>query len=144
MTHSGIPLVPLIAALFAEETLTGNPPATLSFYVPSRFCAHLLLLADVLLDFSPRDRYNKNNTLTEKMAMALTQVYEGTWEELAQHREDYGNRRLMLMVLPTSEKDEIESQQSSKPRPRFGSGKGIFRMAPGFDAPLEDFKEYME
>ncbi len=30
-------------------------------------------------------------------------------------------------------------------RPRFGSGKGqVLYMAPDFDAPLEDFKEYME
>lgn len=29
-------------------------------------------------------------------------------------------------------------------RRRAGSGKGVFRMAPDFDAPLEDFQEYME
>ena len=35
--------------------------------------------------------------------------------------------------------------ESSKPRPRFGSAKGsILYMAEDFDAPLEDFKEYME
>ena len=27
--------------------------------------------------------------------------------------------------------------------PKFGSGKGMFEMAPDFDEPLEDFKEYM-
>jgi prevent-host-death family protein len=36
------------------------------------------------------------------------------------------------------------SAQAARPRPRFGSGKGVFQMAPDFDAPLEDFKEYME
>lgn len=31
-----------------------------------------------------------------------------------------------------------------KPRPQFGSAKGlILYMAPDFDAPLEDFKDYM-
>ena len=29
-------------------------------------------------------------------------------------------------------------------RPRFGALKGKISMAPDFDAPLEDFKEYME
>ncbi|MBK8509360.1 MAG: DUF2281 domain-containing protein [Candidatus Competibacteraceae bacterium] len=27
---------------------------------------------------------------------------------------------------------------------RFGSAKGLIAMAPDFDAPLEDFKEYLE
>ena len=32
-----------------------------------------------------------------------------------------------------------------RPRPRFGSARGlIVQMAPDFDAPLEDFREYME
>lgn len=30
-----------------------------------------------------------------------------------------------------------------EPRPRFGSAKGTFWMADDFDAPLEDFKDYM-
>lgn len=36
------------------------------------------------------------------------------------------------------------SAQTVRPRPRFGSGRGVFQMASDFDAPLEDFKEYME
>jgi prevent-host-death family protein len=33
---------------------------------------------------------------------------------------------------------------SPKPRPQFGSGKGtILYMAPDFNAPLDDFEEYM-
>jgi prevent-host-death family protein len=33
----------------------------------------------------------------------------------------------------------------SKPHPKFGSGKGLLvYMAPDFDAPLEDFADYME
>lgn len=32
-----------------------------------------------------------------------------------------------------------------RPRPKFGSAKGlILYMAPDFDAPLEEFREYME
>lgn len=31
-----------------------------------------------------------------------------------------------------------------KPKPYFGFGKYTVEMAPDFDAPLEDFKEYME
>jgi prevent-host-death family protein len=41
---------------------------------------------------------------------------------------------IKLVPLPTT----------TKPRPQFGSGKGlILYMAPDFDAPLDDFKEYM-
>jgi antitoxin (DNA-binding transcriptional repressor) of toxin-antitoxin stability system len=32
--------------------------------------------------------------------------------------------------------------RQEKPRPQFGSAKGLFTMAEDFDAPLEDFDEY--
>ncbi|MGA9996191.1 MAG: type II toxin-antitoxin system prevent-host-death family antitoxin [Pyrinomonadaceae bacterium] len=31
----------------------------------------------------------------------------------------------------------------SKPRPQFGSAKGLITMSDDFDEPLEDFEEYM-
>jgi len=31
----------------------------------------------------------------------------------------------------------------SKPRPVFGSGRGLFKIAEDFDDPLEDFEPYM-
>jgi hypothetical protein len=38
-------------------------------------------------------------------------------------------------------KNKKEKPESNKAK--FGSGKGMFVMMPGFDEPLEDFKEYM-
>jgi prevent-host-death family protein len=32
----------------------------------------------------------------------------------------------------------------SKPRPQFGSARGLITIPDDFDEPLEDFKEYME
>ena len=32
----------------------------------------------------------------------------------------------------------------NKPRPRFGSAAGLIMMSEDFDAPIEDFKEYMK
>lgn len=32
----------------------------------------------------------------------------------------------------------------SKPKPQFGSAKGLITIGPEFDEPLEDFKPYME
>lgn len=32
--------------------------------------------------------------------------------------------------------------KGEKPRPQFGSAKGLFTMTEDFDAPLEDFDEY--
>ncbi len=32
----------------------------------------------------------------------------------------------------------------NKRKPTFGSGKGMFIIKPGFDEPLDDFKEYMQ
>jgi hypothetical protein len=38
----------------------------------------------------------------------------------------------------------LEPVSTSAPRPRFGSLGGKIWMAPDFNAPLDDFKEYME
>ncbi len=61
-----------------------------------------------------------------------------------------------LQSLPDKMKDEVsdfidfllakartEKTVEKKDRAQFGSGKGMFTMMPGFDEPLEDFKEYM-
>ena len=61
-----------------------------------------------------------------------------------------------LSALPESMKSEVsdfidfliskakeEKTIAYKPKPIFGSGKGMFKMKPDFDEPLEDFKDYM-
>lgn len=47
---------------------------------------------------------------------------------------------------PISQLVSVQNQTLvAKPRARFGSGRGsVIYMAPDFDEPLEDFKEYME
>ncbi|TAK66147.1 MAG: DUF2281 domain-containing protein [Bacteroidetes bacterium] len=37
-----------------------------------------------------------------------------------------------------------ENQKPKRKKRQFGSGKGTFVMADDFDAPLDDFKEYMQ
>ncbi len=43
-------------------------------------------------------------------------------------------------LLSKAQKEEIVKPI---PTPKFGSGKGLFKMKNDFDAPLDDFKEYM-
>ncbi len=38
---------------------------------------------------------------------------------------------------------KLVPQSTTEARPCFGSAKGLFTMTDDFDAPLEDFKEYM-
>ena len=45
-----------------------------------------------------------------------------------------GDGRHLVRLVPVS---------GAKPRPRFGSAEGLVRMSEDFDAPLEDFEEYM-
>lgn len=59
-----------------------------------------------------------------------------------------------LSALPESMKSEVsdfidflvnkakKENTPQKPKPIFGSGKGMFQMKPDFDEPLEDFKDY--
>lgn len=37
---------------------------------------------------------------------------------------------------------KLVAMRQEKPRPQFGSAKGLFVMAADFDEPLEDFDEY--
>jgi antitoxin (DNA-binding transcriptional repressor) of toxin-antitoxin stability system len=37
---------------------------------------------------------------------------------------------------------KLVAVKREKPRPQFGSAKGLFTLAEDFDAPLEDFDEY--
>jgi prevent-host-death family protein len=39
---------------------------------------------------------------------------------------------------------KLVSISKSKPSAQFGSAKGLITMSDDFDAPLEDFKEYMQ
>ncbi len=62
-----------------------------------------------------------------------------------------------LQRLPDSLKNEVmdfiefllsknqnsKTSENEKKRPKFGSAKGKYQMSADFDAPLDDFKEYM-
>ncbi|HXS58206.1 MAG TPA: DUF2281 domain-containing protein [Hanamia sp.] len=61
-----------------------------------------------------------------------------------------------LATLPESMKSEVldfidflinkekkNKIDSDRPRPKFGSGKGTFKMNTDFDEPLADFRDYM-
>ena len=58
-----------------------------------------------------------------------------------------------LSALPEKLKKEVEAfidyllskkeDNNKKHKPKFGSAKGLFVIHPGFDEPLEDFKDYM-
>lgn len=60
-----------------------------------------------------------------------------------------------IRLLPNELKKEIldfvefllskyQVNEDSGKHPEFGSAKGIFKMSPDFDAPLDDFDEYMK
>jgi hypothetical protein len=66
---------------------------------------------------------------------------------------DNVNLYTKLASLPDHLKSEVadfieflaskEKKKLGKKRPVFGSGKDAFVLKPGFDEPLDDFKEYM-
>jgi hypothetical protein len=50
---------------------------------------------------------------------------------------------LELQLFPLEEVEEAHQAPADERRPVFGCAKGQFWMADDFDAPLEEFKEYM-
>jgi hypothetical protein len=74
---------------------------------------------------------------------------------MARVRLEEAQRHLLDLILSTAPGDEVEIELgdlviaklirvSSGPRPPGSARSSILYMAPDFDAPLEDFKEYME
>ena len=67
---------------------------------------------------------------------------------------DYFNLYTKINVLPNDLKSEVNNfidfllskrkKEIKKKKPRFGCAKGLIYMAPDFDEPLDDFKEYMQ
>jgi hypothetical protein len=48
-----------------------------------------------------------------------------------------------ILIITDDQKKFIVQVKSVYPRPQYGSAEGLFEMADDFDAPLEDFKDYM-
>lgn len=46
----------------------------------------------------------------------------------------------LLKLIESMETPKV----SEKPKPQFGSAKGMIHIGPDFDEPLEDFQPYME
>lgn len=51
---------------------------------------------------------------------------------------------LIDFLVTKIKKDNSNNNDTHKPKPTFGSGKGTFIMKPDFDDPLEDFKDYTD
>jgi len=53
------------------------------------------------------------------------------------------NLKLEVYNFVNSLLNKYTVTNGEKNKPVFGSGKGMFVLKPGFDEPLEDFKDYM-
>ena len=66
---------------------------------------------------------------------------------------NYSSLYIKLNTIPEKVRVEVidfiefllskNKKDLKKNAPKFGSAKGKFKMSPDFDAPLDDFKEYM-
>ncbi len=50
----------------------------------------------------------------------------------------------VFIIHDENQKVRLVPFSSSKPIPQFGSARGMIQMEDDFDAPLDDFREYME
>lgn len=49
----------------------------------------------------------------------------------------------VVIVTDEQERFKLVQVMPVHPHPQYGSAEGLFEMADDFDAPLEDFKDYM-
>ena len=59
-------------------------------------------------------------------------------------RPQFGSARGMFTLAPDFDEPITNGMKPHHPRPQFGSAIGLGYMTPDFDEPLEKFKEYME
>jgi prevent-host-death family protein len=78
------------------------------------------------------------------MTQVSLQEAEGQLQRLIQLARDGDEVFITSDSKPIAQLISVPQHPIQKPKARFGSGKGTFRMAPDFDEPLEDFKQYME
>jgi hypothetical protein len=52
--------------------------------------------------------------------------------------------KYVQILKKQSEPSQQETQETPRKRRKAGSAEGKYVLAPDFDAPLEDFKEYMQ
>lgn len=65
-------------------------------------------------------------------------------KEAKERLEELFNEKDFAVMLEDGTTVLVEVKKAEKPRPVLGSGKGWFTdMTDDFDAPLEDFKDYM-
>lgn len=69
--------------------------------------------------------------MTALLEKALAQAYQ-----VPEPEQDALAERILEML------NEFQGDKThEKPRPRFGSAKGMFTLPPDFDAPITDFEE---
>jgi Protein of unknown function (DUF2281) len=73
---------------------------------------------------------------TDKIELEDTEIYSNIAKLPVEMKREVNHFVEFLLQKAASSK--------RKPKPEFGSGKGLFGKLPDdFDAPLEDFKDYM-
>ena len=69
----------------------------------------------------------------EPLSVLLIEINKGQEVMLTSNNQPVAK----VVPMPTN-------SETNRPHPQPGCLKGTFKMAPDFDAPLEEFKEYME
>jgi antitoxin (DNA-binding transcriptional repressor) of toxin-antitoxin stability system len=75
--------------------------------------------------------FNTNRILNDKLAPLFFQI-----QAFPQNGEEVVFTQNNLLIA------KLVTVRQEKPRPQFGSAKGLFVMAEDFNEPLEDFDEY--
>ncbi len=69
----------------------------------------------------------------------------GTLQIPSDYQHCYGKSAKIIVLFPDIEKETVVDSMPFKIKKQrvFGSSKGLIKMTEDFDAPLDDFKDYM-
>ena len=71
----------------------------------------------------------------------MTALLEKAWGQVSQLPEAEQDAVAVQLMQTLAALGGGNAQGGEKPRPRFGSARGMFTLAPDFDDPITDFEE---
>lgn len=85
----------------------------------------------------------EQNAVAVRLLQTLVEFDEAKPQENEKPRPQFGSAKGLGYMTEDFEEPTTGFQEEKAPKRRAGTAKGAYWMSEDFDAPLEDFKEYM-
>ncbi len=85
----------------------------------------------------------EQDAVAARLLQTLTEFERENKQPAEKPRPQFGSAKGMFSLLPDFDEPITDAQEKQPPKRSAGTAQGAYWMSEDFDAPLEDFKEYM-